>query len=387
MIYISIDNDYHTNLATALIKQCNVKSEEVMFISHYSPRNNISLLSYNKIETAGHPLSDGSGYNHPLSYLKSIIHQFKLSRSFNFTSKDILIVITEYQLNNAILAKKMKSAGGRVFLFDEGIGFYFNNSPYHHAYTKLLDKFYLFFYNLSFYFLIIPAYAKKGQEGKMFVCIKDTLIECMYSRLNLPIERKISIHGYQSQLNLAVDSKKFNNDTVIFFASNFECFNLKAEEMHLAALAIDQMASVFSKVYIKIHPSDYIKKNETFNFYSSINYHNVEIIDNSLSSIQAINKYSPSVVVGAMSTSLIDALLLGCQPIFLFHLLPDIKEFGVYKFTLDNLGYKFVSLISDISPDYQCNVDITNLTYQNYDLNIFINEIDNFQSTRSAKGN
>jgi len=228
---------------------------------------------------------------------------------------------------------------------------------------------------------------KKGQEGKMFACIQDTLVDCIYSRMKLPIERKIPICGYQSKLNLAVDTKKFNNNAAIFFASNFECFDLKAEEMHLAALAIDQMASVFSKVYIKIHPSDYIKKNETYNFYSSINFHNVEIVDNSLSSIQAIHKYSPSVVVGSMSTSLIDALLLGCQPIFLFHLLPEIREFGVYKFTLDNLGYKFVSLISDISPDYQCNVDITNLIYQNYDLNLFINEVDNFQSTRIAKGN
>lgn len=375
MIYISIDNDYHASLASGLIDQCKLNIDDVTFVLQCSPRNNFAQLSgTKKIQVAGHPLSGGSGYTRVISYVRSIIHQRKLRAIFDFDCGDVLIVITEYQLNNAILAKKMKTAGGRVYIFDEGIGFYCNNSPYH-FHVKLIDRLYLVLYNLVFRALGIPAYAKKGQEGRMFACIKDSLIDRVYSRLKLPINRSIPISGYRSTLNSSTYTNEQNRNVAIMFASNFDCFDLKEEEMHLASLAIAKMAGEFSEVYIKIHPSDYIGQNEVFSFYDSLEYENVKLLDNSLTAVQAINLYRPAVVVGTMSTSLFDAFSLGCQPIFLFHMLPAIAELGVYKFTLDALKYNFISSINDISSHYQCKLNLANLLYESNLADCFWNEV------------
>lgn len=366
MIYFSIDNDHHASLAISLIARYKIPHSSVTFISHISPRNRIIGLSeYNSHSIKGHPLCAGLSYKNPKIYWLSFFHQLKIKGIFRFKPDDILVITTEYELNNAIFAKQVRNIGGRVYIYDEGIGFYFNNSPYHDHQIKLIDRFYLLLYTLAFKILGIPAYAKKGQEGRMFVCIKDVLIDKIYSSMNLPVNRKIPIDGYRNLLRLTPKFGKFNHNVAIIFSSNFECFNLKAEEMQLAALAIEQMAKNFSRVYIKVHPSDYIAQNDVFFFYASLKYKNVKLLDNSLTAVQAINKYHPAIVVGSMSTSLFDAMLLGCQPIFLFHLLPKIENFGVYNFTLNNLNYNFITSISDISTNYDCKVDTAKLVYEN----------------------
>lgn len=380
MIYISVDNDHHASLAILLVNCYNIPLVEVKIISHISPRNTIigdSGLNFQLVEI--HPLCAGNSYKNPLTYVKSFFHQLRIKRLFNFTSSDILIVTTEYELNNAIFVKEMRQSGGRAYIFDEGIGFYFNNSPYHNTHAKRIDKIYLSLYNVAFKVLGIPAYAQKGQEGRMFACISDVLINKIYSSMNLPISRKIPIDGYRSMLSSATACGQLNPEVAIIFSSNFECFNLRDEEMRLAGLAIEQMAGVFSEVHIKVHPSDYIAQNDVFNFYKSLKYKNVRLVDNSLTAVQAINFYRPAVVIGAMSTSLFDAMFLGCQPIFLFHLLPKIAEFGVYKYTLDNLSYKFISSLSAISPSYQCNVDVTNLLHKNKHLDFTFGDVNNEQ--------
>jgi hypothetical protein len=380
MIYISIDNDHHASLAILLVNCYNIPLAEVRIISHISPRNTLIRDSGLNFElVAIHPLCAGNSYKNPLTYLKSFFHQLRIKRLFNFTSSDILIITTEYELNNALFAKEMRRSGGKVYIFDEGIGFYFNNSPYHNIHTQRIDKIYLSLFNIAFKIMGIPAYAQKGQEGRMFACISDALINKIYSSMNLPISRQIPINGYRSMLNSAADCRQLNSEIAIIFSSNFECFGLKEEEMHLTGLAIERMVSIFSEVYIKVHPSDCIAQNDVFNFYKSLKYKNVRLVDNSITAVQAINHYRPAVVVGTMSTSLFDAMFLGCQPIFLFHLLPKIPEFGVYKFTLDNLSYQFISSLSDISPSYQCNVDITNLIHDNKHLDFTCSDVKNEQ--------
>ena len=177
MIYISVNNDHHASLALSLVGHFKIPSAKVRLISHISSRNTItsaSGLSFQPVD--GRPLSAGNSFMNPLSYVKSIFHQIKIKGLFNFISSDVLIVTNEYELNNALFAKEMRRIRGRVYVFDEGIGFYFNNSPYHDFQVKRIDKIYLSLYNLAFKLMGIPAYAKKGQEGRMFACISDALI-------------------------------------------------------------------------------------------------------------------------------------------------------------------------------------------------------------------
>lgn len=367
MIYVSVDNDHHGGLAMSLIKKHGLSVENVTFISHISRRNNtIPNSAFTTQVIAGHPLSSGSGYKNLLTYIRSVSHQKLLNKIFQFEKNDILVIITEYQLNNALLACKMKRVGGQVYLFDEGIGFYFNNSPFHDTHTSTLDKIFLLLYNLAFGVLGIPAYARKGFEGRMYVCIKDVFIDRIYSRMRLPINRPGDIHGYRNLLASEEALKNKNENLAIFFASNLSCFGLKDEELAISDNAVRQMAATFEAVYIKIHPADCIEQNDIFWFYKNlINLHaNIHLIDNSMTGNEAIEHIRPRVVVGAMGATMFDAFFFGCQPIFLFQFLPAIKQFEVCRCTLKNIGYRYINGLEEICPDYRCDVDISSLLYE-----------------------
>jgi hypothetical protein len=373
MIYISVDNDHHAGLALALIKKLGLNVDQVIFISHISRRNNtVPASSFKREVIAGHPLSNGSSFKNPLSYWRALRHQLTLARRFEFSRSDVLLITTEYQLNNALLARKMKRAGGEVCLFDEGIGFYFNNSPFHDTHTSYGRRFFLFLYNQAFRLLGIPAYAKKGFEGRMYVRIKEAFIDRIYSRMRLPISRPVKICGYRNFLASERADAKKNSGMAIFFANNLSSFGLREEEMVLSRQAIGQMEKAFGQVYIKIHPADWIEKNEVYLFYKNLaeSSDSIHLIDNAMTGNEAIEHFKPSTIVGMLGAVMFDALFFGCQPIFLFHLLPAIDEFDVCRYTLDDIGYQYIDDIAAISPNYSSGVNVSSILYEQSEIRL-----------------
>ena len=322
---------------------------------------------------AGHPLSSGSGYKNPLSYIRAFFHQRWLSSVFQFHAGDILIIITEYQLNNALFARDVKLAGGKVYLFDEGIGFYFNNSPFHETRTGVLARIFLQAYNLAFASLGIPAYARKGFEGRMYVRIREAFINAIYSRMRLPIDRPAQIRGYRNFLASEQSLIAKDAGAAIFFANNLEPFGLKFEELQISGKALRQMAAVFSVVHLKIHPADWVAKNDVYEFFTGIagEYANVVLVDNAMTGNEALERIRPAVVVGSLGAAMFDAFFFGCQPVFLFQLLPPIIDFEICAYTLDSLGYNYIQSVEQIRPGYVSGVDATKLLYQDDELNTF----------------
>jgi hypothetical protein len=152
----------------------------------------------------------------------------------------------------------------------------------------------------------------------------------------------------------------------IFFANNLSGFGLKDEELKLSGAAVGHMARSFEKVYLKIHPADWVEKNEIFDFYMRLVavHDNLHLVDNALTGNEAIEQFRPRVVVGTMGATMFDAFFFGCQPIFLFQFLPSIKEFEICRFTLDNMGYRYIESIDEVGPGYSCEVDVSALLYE-----------------------
>ena len=242
----------------------------------------------------------------------------------------------------------INKCGGKTYLFDEGIGFYLNNHIFHKNNITIKDKAFLAAYNFIFLLFCLPIKAKKGQEGKMFVSIDDNLIDKLFSSIEINIERKIKTIQYRRILKINKNDKKSNVKSVVYLASNFECFGLKNEEKDIAEKAIRYLVNISDKVYIKIHPQDASGKTELYFFYNSFKQKNVHIISNKLTSNQAIIKIKPSLIVGTFSSSLFDAFIAGHNVIFLYQLLPKIKELELCSLILRDFNYIKMSTINDI---------------------------------------
>ena len=182
----------------------------------------------------------------------------------------------------------------------------------------------------------------------MFVSINDNLIDKFFSSIKIDIERKIKTIQYSRILKIDKKDRKSNVKSVIYLASNFECFGLKNEEKDIAEKAIRYLISIADRVYIKIHPQDASGNTELYFFYKSFKQKNVHIISNKLTSNQAIAKINPSLIVGTFSSSLVDAFISGYNVIFLYQLLPKIKELELCSLILNDFNYIKMSTISDI---------------------------------------
>jgi hypothetical protein len=206
----------------------------------------------------------------------------------------------------------------------------------------------------------IPIFPRIAQEGIVF-SISDKFIDKIFLRMDIPINRIATIEGSPLTFEKRSSASRKNNRVAFFVTANFDSFGLKEKEMDLAFKVISHLAKTFSKIYIKIHPSDYFSQNDVYDFYQSLKAKNIQIVDNSIDAMEAIEIYKPKVVVGSMSTVLFDFLCKGGDAIFTYHLLPYIKNFGVYNYTLKNLNYNYVKSIKEITPKYQSNVDTYDL--------------------------
>tara|TARA_B100000963_G_scaffold41570_1_gene30935 strand:+ start:24835 stop:25878 length:1044 start_codon:yes stop_codon:yes gene_type:complete len=347
MHYFSVQNNYHIQIAKLFIKKFKIPKNEIYYILNSSPHYyNLDVID-NKIFLKAHPLSSGGGYKKINLYFKCINHNNKIKKAINFCDKDKLFILSEYEINNSILAKQIKIKNGKNYLIAESIGFYFNHHKYYQSNKE--QSIYLKILNLIFFIFNLPIVAKKGQEGIMYLSIKNRLIDKIYSRFDFEIERNLPIEKYKCISDDIMLNTK--NKNIIVFASNFECFGYQKEEINLIKKAITICSKKFDKVSIKVHPQDYILKNNVYKEYQQLNLTNVKIVENSLTPLEAIKKHNCSYACGSISTSLFDALNYGCKTFFLFHLLKEIEELKVSKTMLDSIGYKFIDNLNDIDID------------------------------------
>lgn len=365
MIFITVDNDHTAELAKSIITHSQLSKNQFTIIAHPSSRNiKIFKEDLKILEIESHPVTQGQGYKGFQVYKNVFKHNRYLKQKLVFSKDDILIVTTEYQLNTAIYAKMVKKAGGRVYIFDEGVGFYLNNHPIHAGLTTFKDKLYLRLYDFFHFIMRVPVEARKGLEWRMFPAINSNYIDAIYVSMRVPIERKNKLIPYQSFL---LNTEENDDDVVIFFAGNFDSFNLKNEEIQKMQEAMRSALVSFKRVYLKLHPLDWVNKTDVYLNYLDFLEANkgIELIDNNLTGNDAIKKFRPKVVVGTLSSALFDSFFLGCQPIFLFPLLPERQEFLVCREALNSLGYKFISSPSDVLKSYNSNVSAIGLTFPN----------------------
>lgn len=353
MIYFSINSDKHFLFFSQVIDHLGIKPDQVMYIVHENPRNERFRSSeYRCVIPRGHPFSAGKGKFNS----ENLSQVGLLKKSIHFAKEDILMIPTEYELNNHIYADMMKSAGGKVYFFDEGIGTYFDNSPFHRDLNKsprsIIKRFLssLFFRGIG----IKGSEAVEYHEGTYFR-IDDSKIDTFFSSHTLPLDRSFKITQYV-HFN-ALNKINLNRKDFFFCTSDFDIWGLRKKEKDLAAKTILQAKKVFDTVYVKIHPREYSKNTELLVFYENFCIENdLELVGKDESLEEALLKRRPGVVASSMSTSLFDAALLGCEPVFTYHLLPEIKNFGVYDYTLKSLGYNYIKSLEDISPEYKSNI-------------------------------
>jgi len=144
MIYFTISNDLHYLIDSKYAKEILTYGLSVTFIRYRDVRN------FRIREDEGWETVWLDGFPRRFHLRRLIFtfyknfHNFKQLVNISFCKKDVLFILTEYELNNLLLTKKARRAKATTVLLDEGLGtFIINNyriSDYEFTYKHYIRQ-------------------------------------------------------------------------------------------------------------------------------------------------------------------------------------------------------------------------------------------------------
>jgi len=368
MIYFTISNDLHYLIASKYAKEILTYGLPVTFIRYRDVRN-FRIKEDEGWETIW---LDGSPRFHlqrPIFTFYKHFHNFKQLANISFCKKDVLFILTEYELNNLLLAKKARRAKATTVLLDEGLGtFIINNyriSDYeftykHYIYQNLFSFFYRdirlaggpFRLNEKYYDYFLPTFKIKIKRNMNRIDIRHPL-------LNLASENNLS------------------SSRILLLTSGIKDFSQKNIYQSILESLIPKLVDRFERVYLKLHPREYTNsyKSEREKAYILADKYKMVLIDENLPAESIIPRYRPKYVLSFLSNALLNCVAFGCQPFFLYSLLPKIKIWEVLDPILRDLNYNFIFSLDQIEPTYESGLKADKLFRFDYTILDFLRDI------------
>lgn len=289
-------------------------------------------------------------------FVSQILNYLRQSRRIGHeifpTKNDVCFLYTEYELLNQYIVMRFKKAGARVFLIEDGgLATYL---PFRILDSELLTAREWVKQQI---FRMLPGLSGLRLHkinGHILSWMPDSFLDgvCFYRPLaiarNIPTillrrQPQPRIEGIQGRV-------VFLNEPMYIAYQN--------EEEYLIGLnqIIKSLCGDFDTVLFKFHPRETIEWRSRIRQRVLSNFPGVKIIEDNAGIEEVIDQYYPSVAASYFSAGLLNLLDRGVEPLYLYHLIPDLNQQPICReatSVLHELGYTFVHNFSDVSANYQ----------------------------------
>lgn len=363
MIYFLVNNTYHL----------------------YDARLHLGIFQFNNLPVTllevPHSLvePDHDGFSdvflfNPFSYVnivKSWFNAFSLIRILDKkivpSKDDILFFYTEYEPFNQLIAARFKNAGARVYLIEDGgfatyVPFYVNLSEPLTIKERVKETVARFCPGLS-----VLRFHKIN--GLIFPWMNDRLLDgvCLYRTVKIArkidfvlIKRPISV-----ELICTQNSVIFLNECIYDHYQTFENYLVGLESI------VKGLCEGFSVVYFKFHPRETNESRQKIKSEVLERYLKLIVIEENVAVEGIIEKYRPAVVASYFSAALLNLQEKGLEPMYLYHLIEDLRDQPIYKIVtsiLTEWGYRFPSNFSTINSTYKSGISFDELNQREISL-------------------
>ncbi|MDP2761376.1 MAG: polysialyltransferase family glycosyltransferase [Sideroxyarcus sp.] len=268
---------------------------------------------------------------------------------------DVLFLYTEYEPFNQLIATRFKNAGARVYLIEDG-GFA-TYVPFRMVLSEPLT--------IKERMQEIVARACPGifglrfhkMNGIVFPWMKDALLDgvCLYRPVK--IARRIDAILIKRPVSVSLNCIQ---DTVIFLN---ECIydHYQSTEKYLSGLdlIVRSLCNGFSVVYFKFHPRELAEWRYKIQQEVLCRYKKLIIIQENVGIESVIEQYRPEVVASYFSAALLNLQEKGVEPLYLYHLIEELRDQPVYKIVtsiLEDWGYRFPPDFSSVHSGYKSGI-------------------------------
>lgn len=273
---------------------------------------------------------------------------------------DVLFLYTEYEPFNQLIAARFKNAGARVYLIEDG-GFA-TYVPFRSELSEPLT--------IKEVIQEIVARACPGisclrfhkMNGIVFPWMKDAILDgvCLYRPVK--IAREIDSILIKRPISVSLSSIQ---DTVIFLN---ECIydHYQNPEKYLSGLDIivRSLCDGFTVVYFKFHPRETNGWRQKIKYEVLDRYPELIIIKENAGIEEIVEQYRPAVVASYFSAALLNLQEKGVEPMYLYHLIEELRDQPVYIIVtsiLEDWGYSFPTDFSSVHSGYKSGIPFEKL--------------------------
>lgn len=265
---------------------------------------------------------------------------------------DVLFIYTEFDLLNQYIVAQFKKIGAKVYLIEDGglatyLPFRMPVSEPLSAKERIKQWIYRRLPDLH-------TLRLHKLNGHIFPWMADTYIDgvCLYRPVS--IRRNIQT----ILLQRAVQPHIAPTCGTVVFLNEQMYHGYQAPKNYLEGL-LGIMAGLchgFETVFFKFHPREDAAWRLRITREVLNHFPKVKVIADDASIEEVIDLYRPSVAASYFSAGLLNLLDRGVEPLYLYHLLPDLSEQPICReatSVLLELGYNFVSDLAEIDSNFK----------------------------------
>lgn len=236
---------------------------------------------------------------------------------------DVLILYTEYELLNHIILQKFSSVGANVVLIEDGgVGTYITFSKMPNEAMSLKERL------IALSVRCLPGLADtqfKKINGALYTWRPDAQIDllCVY--------RQFASARCIPMVTIRDNTKDFTVTPVtgrVVFLNEPIYDHYQDDEAYLSGLEniIKALTAGYQEVYFKFHPRETQAWRDRIKGQVLRKYSSLQIIERDSPFEMLLGDYAPEALASYFSTPLLNLSGTGVEPLFVYHLLDDLRN-------------------------------------------------------------
>lgn len=358
MLYFLVNNDYQYLEAERLARELQTAGKRTALIA--IPHKLTTTLDPQLFESI---LTFRTPAHLPWrrAWLRYVGAQRRIRAQLPATDKDTLILFTEYELLNQLVAITFKERGGSAYLIEDGgVGTYIpltldQHEPYNWK-NRLLQA----------SMRAIPGLRSTHFtkfDGILFPMMDDRYLDGIFLYRQLAISRKVPVRIIARPTLPAVQTLR---GRVVFLNQPFYSEHIQTESNYAGGLrrVLSALCAGYREVLFKFHPREQPDARAQITSQILNEFPAVRVIEGNQPFEALLKELRPEAVASYNSTPLLNLAGTGVQPVFVYHLLPDLLQapsFAAMHLLLERWGYKFATNWSEVSSGYHAGEQFDNV--------------------------
>jgi hypothetical protein len=236
---------------------------------------------------------------------------------------DSVLLFTEFELLNQLVAMRFKTAGAKVYLVEDGgVGSYIPLTLRHPQPYTLKDRLYTWMVR------VIPRLQRTQFtkfDGIIFPMLSDRYIDAVLLYRHIDIVRQLPVTVLQRPAPQAIVPTA---GRVVFLNQPFYAEHIQTPQVYAEGLRkiLAALSAGFAEVYFKFHPRESVQAQEKITADVLRHFPQLNMIGSDAPFESMLTTLRPEAVASYNSTPLFNLVGTGVQPLFVYTLLDDLVD-------------------------------------------------------------